>query len=106
MDSSRFKGVIRVLNSLDREVLDRFAITVTATDSQAPPQKGVTSVTIAIQDVNDNRPKFLLGSYKFSISEDADISTLVGNVVAVDRDSGNNSKLIYSIQSGNESKFC
>ena len=95
--------MIRVSNPLDRELYDRFAITVTATDNQSPPQIGVTSVTITITDINDNAPKFSSNAYKFSISEDAGQSTVVGVVVAADQDAGNNSKLSYSIQSGNES---
>lgn len=95
--------MIRVSNPLDRESLDQFAITVTATDNQSPPQTGVTSVTIMLSDVNDNQPSFSLVSYEFAVSEVAPVSSLVGEVVAVDRDAGNNSKLSYSIQSGNES---
>ena len=96
--------MIRVSNPLDRESVDQYAITVTATDNQSPPQTGITSVRIAITDVNDNRPAFSSDAYKFSVSEDAVMSTLVGNVVAVDQDAGNNSKLSYSIQSGNDSE--
>ena len=97
--------MIRVSNPLDRESVDQYAITVTATDNQSPPQTGITSVRIAITDVNDHRPTFSSDAYKFSVNEDAVMSTLVGNVVAVDRDAGNNSKLSYSVQSGNDSKL-
>ena len=99
------KGVIRVSNPLDRESADQFAITVTATDNQSPPQTGVTSVKVEVTDVNDNKPKFSLDTYQFFVSEDAAVSSTVGRVVAVDQDTGNNSKLSYSIQSGNESMF-
>ena len=97
--------MIRVSKPLDRESFNRFAITVTATDNQSPPQTGVTSVKITIIDVNDNWPTFSSDAYKFSVSEDAVISTLVGNVVAFDKDTGNNSKLSYSIKSGNERMY-
>ena len=56
-------------------------------------------------DVNDNRPQFLSDAYRFSVSEDIASFSVIGNIVAVDNDAGNNSTVSYSIVSGNESEF-
>ena len=90
---------------LDREQQDRFAVTVTATDNQSSPQNGVTSVTITLEDVNDNNPRFASAVYRFSASENNGPGFTVGSVVASDQDAGNNSRLTYSFSSGNESKW-
>ncbi|XP_065063594.1 protocadherin Fat 4-like isoform X2 [Rhopilema esculentum] len=95
-------GVIRVAKVLDREQQDRFAVTVTATDNQSSPQNGVTSVTITLEDVNDNNPIFTSAVYRFSVSEKNGPGFTVGSVVASDQDAGNNSRLTYSFSSGNE----
>lgn len=45
-------------------------------------------VEILIADVNDNAPQFTLPSYTASLSEDAQIGTLVAKLHANDNDTG------------------
>ena len=59
----------------------------------------VGSLRIVIEDVNDNSPKFLASYYLFRIPEDASIDTLVGQVKAIDPDSGKAGEVFYSIAS-------
>ena len=51
-------------------------------------------VTIIIEDVNDESPKFSNESYKFTLKETDGIGTIIGYVIATDKDT--NSKLTYS----------
>uniref|UniRef100_A0A8C9NCX9 Cadherin domain-containing protein n=1 Tax=Serinus canaria TaxID=9135 RepID=A0A8C9NCX9_SERCA len=59
-------------------------------------------VTVLIQDVNDNTPKFEQSYYKASIWEGQSPKTDIIQVFATDLDSGLNGETEYSIVSGNE----
>lgn len=57
-----------------------------------------------MEDINDNSPYFVdPGSYTFSIPEDAEYGTSVGNVTARDKDLS--PALTYSIESGTNGYF-
>lgn len=57
-----------------------------------------------MEDINDNSPYFVEpGSYTFSIPEDAEYGTSVGNVTARDKDL--NPTLTYSIEAGANGYF-
>lgn len=57
-----------------------------------------------MEDINDNSPYFVEpGSYTFSIPEDAEYGTSVGNVTARDKDL--NPSLTYSIEAGANGYF-
>ncbi len=95
--------MITIADPLDREQQERYALTVTATDSQS--LMGVTSVTITVLDVNDNSPVFSSDAYLLSVAEDVQVYMSIGSVLAVDKDSGENSSVAYSIVAGNDRKF-
>ena len=63
--------------TLDREYIDQYAFKVEAVDgggvSDEPPQKTEVSVTVRLEDINDNVPKFERDSYSIEFSEDAKI---------------------------------
>ncbi|GAB1604982.1 protocadherin Fat 4-like, partial [Argonauta hians] len=67
-------------------------------------QKVESTVNINIDDVNDNAPKFTQSNYDFTLMENATIGQSVGHVTAVDKDSGINGKITYSL-SGKGSEF-
>jgi len=73
---------------------------VTAIDSGTPVLESSAVVTININDVNDNAPKFEEVLITRNILESLQIESLVANVVATDKDYKDT--ITYSIISGNE----
>ena len=60
-------GVIRVKTSLDREDVDTYSLTVTASDRDrniADIKTASVNITITLTDVNDNDPVFFPDHYK------------------------------------------
>ena len=63
-------GVIRVKTSLDRESVDNYTLTVTASDRDpniADVKSSSVNLTISLNDVNDNDPVFSPDHYKVMI---------------------------------------
>ncbi len=89
-------GSLVVLNSLDREDTPTYSIHVSATDGQ---QTSEAIINIIVTDVNDQTPVFTNQWYSFDIEEDARTGTTVGQVSAVDMDTGHNSDLSYAFVS-------
>ncbi|XP_057705846.1 protocadherin gamma-A5-like isoform X33 [Corythoichthys intestinalis] len=96
-------GVIHAVRSFDFEQLKEFHFHVKAQDGGSPPLSSNVSVTIHIQDSNDNGPQVLYplqtsGSVLAEIVPHlADVGYLVTKVVAVDVDSGQNAWLSYKV---------
>ena len=86
---------------LDYETQRTFALTYTGTDGGG--QITTTSVTINIQDVNDNYPRFEVKSYKRDLPEGATTFEPALIVKATDNDGPNqgNGQVFYSIKSIN-----
>ena len=60
-------GVIRVKTSLDREDVDTYSLTVTASDRDpniADIKTTFVNISITLTDVNDNDPAFFPDHYK------------------------------------------
>lgn len=65
-------GVIRVKASLDRETIDTYSLTVTASDRDpniADKKSSTVNVTVTLTDVNDNDPVFSPDHYKVTTKE-------------------------------------
>jgi hypothetical protein len=95
---SATSGVVRLTGSIDREVVDSYDLTITATD-------GVHSDTmllrVEITDVNDNPPQFAMSTYTVAVEENVLIGTPILLLVANDTDSGSNADITFSIGDGN-----
>ena len=89
-------GAVTVNGSLDREMIPGYTFFVTASDPVGNLDS--TNVTIAIEDINDNLPTFVLEAYNFSAREDAGVGFIVSAVSAVDRDIGTNADVLYVIE--------
>ncbi|CAB3399016.1 unnamed protein product [Caenorhabditis bovis] len=94
-------GEIRLAKSLDREVLDKHILKVTAYERVDPTISASATVVVHVQDVQDNSPIFEKDSYFGEIREDAPIGTTVLSVFARDLDDGNNGEVEYSLGDGN-----
>ncbi|NXG53765.1 CDHR2 protein, partial [Psilopogon haemacephalus] len=84
-------GNVTLRNSLDREVRGD-----TVSDVLAPP--GGLGITIIVDDRNDNAPVFQYLPYEATIPENAAPGSIIYTVFANDSDTGNASKVSYSIE--------
>lgn len=96
-------GWIYLAQSLDRETLDRHALTVFATDNGSPAATASATVLVMVLDDNDNDPRFEKDFYAFELLENLPSGTLVGRVSAIDPDIGKNSLLRYAVVQTNSS---
>ena len=55
-------GVITSQVELDRESISTYSLIITATDGAPDPRSATASVIIAINDENDNSPRFTSGA--------------------------------------------
>ncbi|XP_078597383.1 protocadherin Fat 4-like [Branchiostoma floridae x Branchiostoma japonicum] len=98
-------GVVRTAQALDRENIDSYTLTVQATDNGVPSFTNDTTVTITIDDENDNTPAFDSNLYSFTLEENVAGGTSVGDVSASDDDIDSNADLSFSIVSDDSQHF-
>ena len=96
-------GDISLLSSLDYETLQSYNLTVIAVDggTTAPDSNrktGTTTVTVRVQDTNDNAPLFSQSLYEAAILTDHVVLESVLNTSCTDADSGVNMQFDYSIR--------
>lgn len=82
---------------LDREVQPNYTLSIVATDQGNPPLHASKTIYLKVTDINDNAPEFEKEIYHANVMEVADPGTSVIQVVAIDRDEGNNSAVTYSL---------
>jgi len=113
-DSSLFSvnpstGVVAVNSGgLDYETKTQYQVLVTANDNGNPRRQSVSNVTItlSIQDRNDNFPIFTQPLYEGSVAENRLIGYSILKVQAVDRDgTSTNNQLRFSINQTLASQF-
>ncbi|XP_071484961.1 cadherin-23-like [Diadema antillarum] len=82
------QGNIRTAGALDRETTPQYTLLVTAIDNGVPQQAANPPATVIVNilDANDERPVLPQDSYQFTVSEDANLNTFVGQIVANDPD--------------------
>ncbi|NXW43823.1 PCD23 protein, partial [Nyctiprogne leucopyga] len=95
-------GSIVTTKALDRETKSHYMFRAVASDCSTHLPRSTTAMTISIQDVNDNVPKFQQSYYKASVWEGQSPKTDIIQIFATDLDSGLNGETEYSILSGNE----
>ncbi|XP_021006557.2 protocadherin beta-6-like [Mus caroli] len=88
-------GEIRLKEALDFEATPYYNIEIVATDPGG--FSGKCSVAIQVVDVNDNAPKLTISSLNSSIPENAP-ETVVAVFSVSDPDSGDNGRMVCSIQ--------
>ncbi|XP_032384182.1 protocadherin-10b isoform X3 [Etheostoma spectabile] len=100
-------GYLYALRSFDYEQLKDFTFTVQARDAGSPQLFSNATVKVIIVDQNDNAPLVLAplgknGTAREPLPRSAEPGYLVTRIVAMDADDGENARLSYSIQRGNE----
>ncbi|XP_055588867.1 protein dachsous-like [Uranotaenia lowii] len=88
---------LQINGFLDRETTPAYSLVVEALDGGNPPLRGLMTVNITIQDVNDNQPIFNQSRYFATVPENATIGTTVLQVYATDQDAGDNGLVEYAI---------
>ncbi|XP_077166919.1 protocadherin beta-16-like isoform X6 [Paroedura picta] len=101
-------GNLYAIRSVDYEQVKDFQVTVRAVDGGSPPLSSQVMVQVVVVDENDNSP-FILYPLQNGTSPSSDLvprgaeaGYLVTKVVAVDRDSGQNSWLSYELLKATE----
>ncbi|KAB7496775.1 Protein dachsous [Armadillidium nasatum] len=94
-------GSITTTKVLDHEAKSVYQVVVQATDQGNPPRSVNMTIRIDALDLNDNSPTFSSSSLTFTIREGIEVGGEIGQVMAVDRDGGDNGRIAYSILSGN-----
>lgn len=95
-------GTIYLKQSLDHETANSHHFIVVATDHGTPTLSSTAHVWLSVIDMNDNPPKFEQPSYFCGVSVHAKREQFVTIVTASDPDTVDQSKLRYTIVSGNE----
>ncbi|XP_063068700.1 protocadherin-20 [Engraulis encrasicolus] len=94
------RGALRARTSLDREQQGTYYLWIEAVDGGKPALSCVTMVTVLLLDVNDNPPIVLFPqsnqSYMLVLPSTLP-GTSITEVYAVDRDTGMNAVIVYSI---------
>ena len=93
-------GNLTLCGDLDYEMRQRYTFLVVAVDMGSPPMSSTGTVSIEVEDVNDNPPYIInrRSLQSFTLMEN---ETLFGHVIfinATDADSGENSQLVYETQ--------
>ncbi|XP_039974976.1 protocadherin-10b isoform X2 [Xiphias gladius] len=100
-------GYLYALRSFDYEQLKDFTFMVQARDDGTAQLSSNATVKVIIVDQNDNAPLVLAplgknGTAREPLPRSAEPGYLVTRIVAMDADDGENARLSYSIQRGNE----
>ncbi|XP_067441680.1 protocadherin Fat 4 [Thunnus thynnus] len=104
-DNSLFRfredGMLLAVGALDRESKETYNLLIRASDKGNPQRENITTISVSLIDVNDNRPEFSSSSYVSSILlKDAEEGKLLLTLSATDRDAKNNSVITYSFCEG------
>lgn len=101
-------GWVTTLKELDREKMDKYIITVVATDQGDKVQHTTaTRVRVTVADVNDNPPRFTAEIYKGTVSEDdPPPSGVIAILSTTDDDSEDINKQVNYFITGGRLLFC
>ncbi|XP_066592660.1 fat-like cadherin-related tumor suppressor homolog isoform X2 [Prorops nasuta] len=94
-------GAMTLNEALDRETIEEHVLTVMVRDQGIPSKRNYARVTITVHDHNDHTPEFSSEIIQGKVYETSPIGTVVAQVYAIDKDRGDNGRIVYSITSGN-----
>ncbi|CAG7723425.1 unnamed protein product [Allacma fusca] len=99
---------VRDQSQLDRERVSSIKLKVFADEKLPNVAFGGTRsqavVEIMLLDANDNNPTFVPSNlYKFQVTIDSEIGSVVGQVIAQDADLAENGRVVYELQKSNTS---
>jgi hypothetical protein len=94
VDSST--GVVQTDTSLDYEFVQRYEITVTATDGGIDERSSSATVTVTVSDENEHTPQFSSNDHILSLPENTLRNSRFSLLEVTDMDSGENGMLSFS----------
>ena len=89
---------IETASLLDRELRSQYDLVLTCKDFGDKPLTSVARIKVRVIDVNDNDPVFSQLTYRGELIENNYIGASVLQVNATDIDSGDNGRIVYSIE--------
>lgn len=89
-------GLVRTNVVFDREKTPGFMFHVIAFDDGSPALYATSTVSVKINDVNDNTPEFVEKLFIFIVEENTKMGSSIGSLLAFDRDEGDNGKVVFS----------
>ncbi|XP_021339007.1 protocadherin beta-10-like isoform X2 [Mizuhopecten yessoensis] len=92
-----YTGMIRANAVFDRERMSSFMFKVLAIDGGSPPKSGTATVSVTVEDVNDEKPQFLENLFIFKRKENRQAGTIVGRLMAMDDDEGDSGRVVFSL---------
>ena len=95
--------ILKVAKPLDRERVHLYRIDLRAADNGSPPLTTTKTVSIKVEDVNDNAPFFQRDMYHVNILENNDVGKSIVSLKATDVDEGLSAEIEYFL--GEESVF-
>lgn len=94
-------GAVRLTKPLDREIQSQYSLRAVATDGCSQgPRSSVVTVSVQVEDVNDNAPHCINDPIRASIS--AGKKPTVATVTAFDPDQGENGSVVYRLMEEDE----
>lgn len=97
-----YTGAIYLLNTLDRETISNYVLTIRISDDISATFADDT-LTLNITDSNDNFPIFSADFFNIPIVESVPPPTEIIDLVATDADTGINANIVYAITNGDPS---
>uniref|UniRef100_A0A8C3R498 FAT atypical cadherin 1 n=1 Tax=Cyanoderma ruficeps TaxID=181631 RepID=A0A8C3R498_9PASS len=100
-------GVVKVVGVLDREQQHVYLLKIEARDqpTEEPQLFSTVILKVAVEDVNDNPPKFIPSNYHVKIREDLPEGTIITWLEAYDPDLGQSSQVRYSLLDSGDGTF-
>ncbi len=83
--------------TFDREIHSEYHLNMVCTDKGNPPKTATEHIIVTILDANDHSPEFQHRVYTAELRENNEVGAFITQVVALDRDSGKNAQVKYSI---------
>ncbi|KTF90509.1 hypothetical protein cypCar_00024820 [Cyprinus carpio] len=106
-------GVMYTADRLDYEIRTQHILTImvpgtlephctfTVKDQEFPYYRDLARIIVTLEDANDQPPFFTRTIYDSTVFESSPPGTSALQVIALDRDSGRNGEIVYSIVAGN-----
>lgn len=92
-------GAIVAARPLDRETKDLYIIQVLAMDRGSPQLSSTATVSVFVDDLNDEAPEFADISYRFQVRENVPEGTVVALFTATDPDLGTGGRVSFTFSS-------
>ncbi|ESO89896.1 hypothetical protein LOTGIDRAFT_234028 [Lottia gigantea] len=96
---SETTGIISIASEIDFERNKSYELVIIAKSKEDPLLTSSSTLSLSIQNVNDNRPIFNKQLYDFNVDENAVAGVIVGTVIATDADVSPFNLFTYSLGS-------